>query len=149
MLCLTNYNANCREVIVSLLLKISIVFIQFKVNHQQNFKSQKSVVHGCWLAKKHLPDKDLIWALFLLKEDESDDRRVLLAITVEIEDGSVEHIEMKEGDSAEAVATKFCLKHSLPDQFVAPLTEHIISNIMSIRSVASLLSDMTKQVSAT
>jgi hypothetical protein len=68
---------------------------------------------------------------------------------VEIEDGSVEHIQMKEGDSAEAVATKFCLKHSLPDQFVAPLTEHIISNIMSIRSVASLLSDMTKQVCAT
>jgi hypothetical protein len=87
--------------------------------------------------------------LHSVQEDESDDRRVLLAITVEIEDGSVEHIEMKEGDSAEAVATKFCLKHSLPDQFVAPLTEHIISNIMSIRSVASLLSDMTKQVSAT
>ncbi|CAM6056371.1 unnamed protein product [Sphagnum tenellum] len=70
--------------------------------------------------------------LHSVQEDESDDRRVLLAITVEIEDGSVEHIEMKEGDSAEAVATKFCLKHSLPDQFVAPLTEHIISNIMSI-----------------
>ncbi|KAG0617566.1 hypothetical protein M758_5G199500 [Ceratodon purpureus] len=66
------------------------------------------------------------------KENKADDRRVLLAITVEIEDGCVEHIEMKEGDSAEAVAMKFCRDHSLPDQFVAPLTEHIVSNIISI-----------------
>ncbi|CAK9883053.1 unnamed protein product [Sphagnum jensenii] len=66
------------------------------------------------------------------KENESDDRRLLLAITVEIEDGVVEYIEMKEGDSAEAVAVKFCHDHSLPDQFVAPLTEHIVSNIISI-----------------
>jgi len=68
-----------------------------------------------------------------LTENESDDRRLLLAITVEIEDGVVEYIEMKEGDSAEAVAVKFCRDHSLPDQFVAPLTEHIVSNIISIR----------------
>jgi hypothetical protein len=62
-----------------------------------------------------------------------DDRRVLLAITVEIEDGCVEHIQLKEGDSAEAVAMKFCRDHALPEQFVAPLTEHIVSNIISIR----------------
>jgi hypothetical protein len=31
-----------------------------------------------------------------LTENESDDRRLLLAITVEIEDGVVEYIEMKE-----------------------------------------------------
>jgi hypothetical protein len=68
-----------------------------------------------------------------LTENESDNRRLLLAITVEIEDGVVEYIEMKEGDSAEAVAVKFCRDHSLPDQFVAPLTEHIVSNIISIR----------------
>ncbi|BBN01385.1 hypothetical protein MPTK1_2g07010 [Marchantia polymorpha subsp. ruderalis] len=66
------------------------------------------------------------------KENERDDRRVLLAITVEIEDGCVEHIEMKEGDSAEAVAKKFCGDHLLPEQFVAPLTEHIVSNIVSL-----------------
>ncbi|KAG6552481.1 hypothetical protein Mapa_005901 [Marchantia paleacea] len=66
------------------------------------------------------------------KENEKDDRRVLLAITVEIEDGCVEHIEMKEGDSAEAVAKKFCGDHFLPEQFVAPLTEHIVSNIVSL-----------------
>ncbi|CAM6122475.1 unnamed protein product [Calypogeia fissa] len=66
------------------------------------------------------------------KGNEVDNRRVLLAITVEIEDGCVEHIEMREGDSAEAVATKFCRDHSLPDQFVAPLTEHIVSNIVSL-----------------
>lgn len=65
-------------------------------------------------------------------ENESG-RRTLLAITVEIEDGCIEHIHMKEGDSAEAVATKFCRDHNLPDQFVAPLTEHIVSNIISIR----------------
>ena len=65
----------------------------------------------------------------------SDDRRVLLAITVEIEDGCVEHIQLKEGDSAEAVAMKFCQDHQLPEQFVAPLTEHIVSNIISIRCV--------------
>ncbi|XP_024367520.1 uncharacterized protein [Physcomitrium patens] len=66
------------------------------------------------------------------KENKLDERRVLLAITVEIEDGCVEHIEMKEGDSAEAVAIKFCQDHNLPDQFVALLTEHIVSNIISI-----------------
>lgn len=65
-------------------------------------------------------------------ENKTDTRRVLLAITVEIEDGCVEHIEMREGDSAEAVATKFCRDHSLPDQFVAPLTEHIVSNIVNL-----------------
>ncbi|XP_073388537.1 uncharacterized protein [Physcomitrium patens] len=62
----------------------------------------------------------------------SNDRRVLLAITVEIEDGCVEHIQLKEGDSAEATAMKFCRDHALPEQFVAPLTEHIVSNIISI-----------------
>jgi hypothetical protein len=30
---------------------------------------------------------------------------------------------------------KFCRDQSLPDQFVAPLTEHIVSNIISIRCV--------------
>jgi len=68
-------------------------------------------------------------------ENKIDDQRVLLAITVEIEDGCIEHIEMKEGDSAEAVAVKFCQDHNLPNQFVAPLTEHIVSNIISIRYV--------------
>ncbi|KAG0591885.1 hypothetical protein KC19_1G209400 [Ceratodon purpureus] len=67
-----------------------------------------------------------------LENQLSDDRRVLLAITVEIEDGCVEHIQLKEGDSAEAVAMKFCQDHALPEQFVAPLTEHIVNNIISI-----------------
>jgi hypothetical protein len=44
----------------------------------------------------------------------------------------VEHIQLKDGDSAEAVAMKFCRDHALPEQFVAPLTEHIVSNIISI-----------------
>jgi len=70
-----------------------------------------------------------------LTENKIDGRKVLLAITVEIEDGCVELIEMKEGDSAEAVAMKFCQDHNLPYQFVAPLTEHIVSNIISIRHV--------------
>lgn len=66
-----------------------------------------------------------------------DERSVLLAITVEIEDGCVEHIQLKEGDCAEAVAMKFCRDHDLPEQFVAPLTEHIVSNIISIRCIKS------------
>ncbi|KAJ7537510.1 hypothetical protein O6H91_11G008900 [Diphasiastrum complanatum] len=60
-----------------------------------------------------------------------DEQRVLLAITVEIEDGRVEHMEMREGDSAEEVSVKFCQDHGLPTQFVAPLTEHILKNLMS------------------
>jgi hypothetical protein len=64
-------------------------------------------------------------------------RQVVLAITVEIEDGCVEHIQLKEGDSAEAVAIKFCQEHALPEQFVAPLTQHIVSNIISIRCVVT------------
>jgi hypothetical protein len=56
---------------------------------------------------------------------------------VEIEDGCVEHIQLKEGDSAEAVAIKFCQEHALPEQFVAPLTQHIVSNIISIRCVVT------------
>jgi len=80
--------------------------------------------------------------LFPPKENESDDdpQRVLLAIAVEIDDGCVEHIEMRAGDSPETVAMKFCLDHGLPEQFVAPLAEHIVSNIISLRSVAPLIS---------
>ena len=73
--------------------------------------------------------------MLYLTENKVDDRRVLLAITVEIAEGCVEHIEMKEGDSAEAVAMKFCRDHNLPDQFMAPLTEHIVTNFISIRCV--------------
>lgn len=67
--------------------------------------------------------------------ENSDERRVLLAITVEIDDGCVEYIHLREGDSAEAVAIKFCQAHALPEQFVAPLTEHIVSNIITLRCV--------------
>lgn len=83
-------------------------------------------MHGTYIALDSKLDLDV------QPENESG-RRTLLAITVEIEDGCVEHIHMKEGDSAEAVATKFCRDHNLPDQFIAPLTEHIVSNIISIR----------------
>ncbi|CAM6029269.1 unnamed protein product [Sphagnum balticum] len=73
------------------------------------------------------------------KENELDDdpQQVLLAITVEIDDGCVEHIEMRAGDSPEAVAMKFCLNHGLPEQFVAPLAEHIASNIISLSKEAN------------
>ncbi len=59
---------------------------------------------------------------------------------MEIDDGCVEHIETRAGDSPETVAMKFCLDHGLPEQFVAPLAEHIVSNIISLRSVAPLIS---------
>ena len=66
-------------------------------------------------------------------------RLTLLSITVEIEDGCSGHIQMKEGDSAEGVAIAFCRDYSLPDDFVAPLTEHILHNIINIRCVRRLL----------
>ncbi|KAL2642929.1 hypothetical protein R1flu_010516 [Riccia fluitans] len=66
------------------------------------------------------------------KGNERDNRRVLLAITVEIEDGCVEHMEMLEGDSAEVVAKKFCADHQLADVFIGPLKDHIESNIASL-----------------
>ncbi|XP_073393958.1 uncharacterized protein [Physcomitrium patens] len=66
------------------------------------------------------------------KENLSDYRRVLLSITVEIQDECVEHIHFKEGDSAEVMAIKFCEKHCLPEQFVAPLAEQIVSNIIPV-----------------
>ncbi|KAG0558316.1 hypothetical protein KC19_10G018400 [Ceratodon purpureus] len=65
------------------------------------------------------------------KENEGS-RLTLLSITVEIEDGCSGHIQMKEGDSAEGVAIAFCRDYSLPDDFVAPLTEHILHNIINI-----------------
>ncbi|XP_024400144.1 uncharacterized protein [Physcomitrium patens] len=69
----------------------------------------------------------------LLCDKENDgNRKILLFITVEIEDGSCKHIQMKEGDSAEGVATQFCNVHSLPRDCVAPLTEHILNNIIDI-----------------
>ena len=49
----------------------------------------------------------------------------MLAISVEMEEGCVEHIEMKEGQTAKDVATQFCQEHDLPLQFVGPLMEHI------------------------
>ena len=49
----------------------------------------------------------------------------MLAISVEMEEGCVEHIEMKEGQTAKDVATKFRQEHDLPLQFVGPLMEHI------------------------
>lgn len=52
---------------------------------------------------------------------------------MEIQDECVEHIHFKEGDSAEVMAIKFCEKHCLPEQFVAPLAEQIVSNIIPVR----------------
>ncbi|XP_024534971.1 uncharacterized protein LOC9657376 isoform X2 [Selaginella moellendorffii] len=59
-----------------------------------------------------------------------EEREVLFDITVEVEDGREVHIQMKEGDSAEQIASKFCHDQNLPSQLVLPLTEHInkISN---------------------
>lgn len=82
-----------------------------------------------------MSDLDVIFLFVDATENVSDERRILLAITVEIDDGCMEHIQLKEGDSAEAVAMKFCQAHALPEQFVAPLTEHIVSNIISLRCV--------------
>ncbi|KAH7432578.1 hypothetical protein KP509_07G028800 [Ceratopteris richardii] len=67
--------------------------------------------------------------------DAEDERRILLAITVEVDDGHLEYIEIRDGDSAEAAATKFCNTHSLPEKYVAPLTEHIVEEVCRISKV--------------
>ncbi|KAI5066253.1 hypothetical protein GOP47_0018877 [Adiantum capillus-veneris] len=67
--------------------------------------------------------------------DAEEERRILLAITVEVEDGHLEYIEIRDGDSAEAAATKFCQTHLLPEKYVAPLTEHIVEEVRRISKV--------------
>ncbi|MCO5607495.1 hypothetical protein L7F22_061691 [Adiantum nelumboides] len=67
--------------------------------------------------------------------DAEEERRILLAITVEVEDGHLEYIEIRDGDSAEAAATKFCQIHLLPEKYVAPLTEHIVEEVRRISKV--------------
>lgn len=49
-----------------------------------------------------------------------------MAININISDGSIEPIHMKEGETAEAVATRFCQDQHLPEQFVGLLAEHIV-----------------------
>ncbi|MCO5585676.1 hypothetical protein L7F22_039612 [Adiantum nelumboides] len=65
----------------------------------------------------------------------TDDRQVLLAITVEIEEGRMEVISVREGDCAEEVASKFCKDHAIPDRYVTPLTEHIVNKLQDIGSL--------------
>ncbi|KAI5065911.1 hypothetical protein GOP47_0018535 [Adiantum capillus-veneris] len=67
--------------------------------------------------------------------DGTDARQVLLAITVEIEEGRMEVISVREGDRAEEVATKFCKDHAIPDRYVTPLTEHIVNKLQDIGSL--------------
>ncbi|EFJ36172.1 hypothetical protein SELMODRAFT_404706 [Selaginella moellendorffii] len=59
-------------------------------------------------------------------------QRVILSLTVEIQDGREEHIQVKEGDSAEMVAKCFVNQHGLPQQFEAPLAELIVDNIIRL-----------------
>lgn len=63
----------------------------------------------------------------------NDDRQVLLAITVEIEEGRMEVIAVREGDSAAEVASKFCRDHAIPERYVSPLAEHIVTKLQDIR----------------
>lgn len=70
-----------------------------------------------------------------LMDADEEERRILLAITVEVEDGHLEYIEVRDGDSAEAAATKFCQIHLLPEKYVAPLTEHIVEEVRRISKV--------------
>ena len=69
---------------------------------------------------------------------DDEERRVLLAITVEVEDGHLEYIEIRDGDCAESAATKFCETHLLPEKYVAPLTEHIVEEVHRIRWKSAL-----------
>ena len=64
---------------------------------------------------------------------DDEERRILLAISVEVEDGHLDYIEIRDGDCAESAATKFCETHLLPEKYVAPLTEHIVEEVHRIR----------------
>lgn len=65
----------------------------------------------------------------------ADARRIQLVITVEIEEGRADRIEMREGDSPRALAVQFCTEHGLEDSVIEPLTEHILDNIAQLRWV--------------
>ena len=65
------------------------------------------------------------------KFHDADDRRVLLAITVEINDGQIELLSVRDGDCLEDLATKFCKDHSISDDYVPPLTHHLASKLQS------------------
>jgi len=79
-------------------------------------------------------DAKVVQRVWYSPENEGN-RKTLLTITAEIEDGCTIHVQMKEGDSAEGVAKMFCRDYSLPDDLVAPLTELILNNIINIRCV--------------
>jgi cobalamin biosynthesis protein CobT len=63
----------------------------------------------------------------------SDNRRIQLVITVEIEEGKSERIEMWEGDSPRQLAMQFCEEHGLDESVVEPLTEHILDNVAQLQ----------------
>jgi hypothetical protein len=63
----------------------------------------------------------------------SDNRRIQLVITVEIEEGKSERIEMWEGDSPRQLAMQFCEEHGLDESVIEPLTEHILDNVAQLQ----------------
>jgi len=61
--------------------------------------------------------------------DGGPNRRVLLKVTVEVSKDTSETILVREGDSARALAERFCESHRLQANLIGPLTAHIEDNI--------------------
>lgn len=71
-------------------------------------------------------------------EKESDERRVVLKVTVEVSDDASDAILVREGDTAPALAERFCRKHGLRECLVAPLTAHIERNLQKAKFMERL-----------
>jgi len=59
---------------------------------------------------------------------ESDDRRAVLKVTVEVSENSSDTILVHEGDAAED-PKQFCSKHGLQADLIGPLTAYILENL--------------------
>lgn len=76
----------------------------------------------------------------------SEERRVILVMTVEISEGVTKRIELRDGDSAEAHAQQFCREHALDSKIVGPLTTHIQQNLDKVlKETASSTSTASRQ----
>eukprot|EP00899_Mesostigma_viride_P024123 jgi/Mesvir1/4896/Mv11162-RA.6 len=71
------------------------------------------------------------------------EHRVILVMTVEIEDGRSATIEVHDGDDPAEVAARFCAAHGLAAQIVEPLTEHLCSSVAALAVNANGEGDQT------
>ncbi|KAH7306752.1 hypothetical protein KP509_22G028100 [Ceratopteris richardii] len=101
-----------------------------QTNAQQAY--QYSYNHEESLPASQLISDDFATAHGINTQRGTDDRQVLLAITVEIDEGRTGVISVREGDCAEDVATRFCKDHEIAERYVTPLTRHIVDKLLDI-----------------